>query len=70
MINHLSDKLFYLIKRSIYLQRVLAGKEMNDFERVFDDTNGHQFLAIVATVHHERIRQALHDRALKGSIQL
>merc|ERR1719250_186636 len=23
------------------LQRVLAGKEMNDFEGVFDDTNGH-----------------------------
>merc|ERR1712219_60410 len=29
------------------LQRVLAGKEMNDFEGVFDDTNGHQFLAVV-----------------------
>ena len=27
-----------------------------DFERVSDDADGHELLAVVATVHHERVR--------------
>lgn len=41
----------------------LSGEQMNDLERVLDDANGHELLAVVAAVHHERARQTLDDRA-------
>lgn len=37
---------------------------MNDFKCVFNNTDGHQFLAIVSAVHHQRVGQPLHDGAL------
>ena len=37
---------------------------MDDLKRVFDDANGHELLAVVAAVHHERVDQALNNRAL------
>lgn len=49
---------------NIYLQRILASHQVNDFKCVFNNTDGHQFLAIVSAVHHERIGQPLHDGAL------
>ena len=29
-----------------------------------DDSDGHEFLAVVATVHHERVNETLNDGAL------
>ena len=37
---------------------------MNNFESVLDDADSHQFLAVVPSVHHQRIGQTLHDGAL------
>ena len=37
---------------------------MNDFEGVLDDSDGQELLAVVASVHHERVDQSLDDRAL------
>ena len=41
----------------------LAGKQVNNFERVLNDSNGHKLLAVVATVHHERTSETLDDGA-------
>lgn len=43
---------------------------MDDLEAVLDDPHGHELLAVVAAVHHQRVHQALDDRAvgLKGGI--
>jgi len=49
------------------LQRILSGEEMDDLESVLDDANRHQFFAVVSSVHHQRIRQSLHDGALSLS---
>jgi len=35
-----------------------------DLEGVGDDADSHKLLAVVATVHHERVGEALNDRAL------
>ncbi len=45
------------------LERVLARQQVNDLERVLDDAHGHELLAVVAAVHHERAAQALHNGA-------
>lgn len=47
-----------------YLQWIFTRQQVNDLERVLHDTNGHKFLAVVASVHHKRVSQALDDRAL------
>ena len=44
------------------LERILAGQQVNDLERVLDDAHGHELLAVVAAVHHERADETLHDR--------
>jgi len=36
---------------------------MDNFERVLDNTNSHQLLAVVAAVHHERADETLDDGA-------
>ena len=41
-----------------------------DFKRVCDNADGHQLLAVVAAVHHERVGEALDDRALSLSESL
>lgn len=41
-----------------------GGERTDDFEGVGDDADGHEFLAIVAAVHHQRVGQALDDGAL------
>lgn len=38
---------------------------MNDLEGVFEDSNRHQFLAVVSAVHHQRVHKAFHDWALR-----
>ena len=38
---------------------------MDDLEAVLDDADGHELLAVVASVHHEGVDQALHDGALR-----
>ena len=45
---------------------------MDDLEAVLDDPHGHKLLAVVAAVHHQRVHQALDDRAvsLKGIFKL
>ena len=39
---------------------------MDDFESVLNDTDCHQFLSVVSSVHHQRIRQTLNDGALNN----
>jgi len=46
------------------LDGVLSGGEVDDLESVLDDSDGHEFLAVVATVHHERVNETLNDGAL------
>lgn len=42
----------------------LSSEEVDDLERVLDNTDSHELLAVVATVHHEGVGQALHNGAL------
>jgi len=49
------------------LQRVLTRQQMDDFEGVLNDADRHQLLAVVSSVHHQGIRQTLHDGALSLS---
>jgi hypothetical protein len=37
---------------------------MNDFESVFDDSNGHELFTVVTAVHHEGVDQTFNDWAL------
>ena len=37
------------------LDGVLLGDEVDDFERVLDDTDSHELFAVVATVHHQAV---------------
>lgn len=37
---------------------------MDDLEGVLDDANSHQFLAVVASVHHERVGETFNDGTL------
>ena len=37
---------------------------MDDFKAVLDDPDGHQLLAVVAAVHHQRVNQTLDNGAL------
>merc|ERR1712240_772336 len=46
------------------LQWVLSSPKMNYLEAVLDDPHSHQLLAIVPSVHHQRVDQTLHNRAL------
>ena len=46
------------------LERILAGQQVDDLEAVLHNPHGHQLLAIVPPVHHQRVDQALNDRAL------
>ena len=43
----------------------LSRQQVNDFEAVLDDADGHELLAVVSAVHHQRVDEALHDRALR-----
>lgn len=38
-----------------------SSKQVNNFKSMFNDTNGHQLLAVVSTVHHERASQTLYN---------
>ena len=38
---------------------------MDDLKGVLDDADGHDLLAVVATVHHEGVGEALYDGALR-----
>lgn len=39
-------------------------KEAHDFECMGDDTDSHELLAVIATIHHEGVRKTLDDRAV------
>ena len=39
--------------RIVYLERVLVGEEVDDLERVRDDADGQELLAVVAALHHQ-----------------
>merc|ERR1712006_17020 len=47
------------------LDRVLAGEEVDDLAGVLHDAHRKNLLTVVATVHHQRVGDALHDRALR-----
>ena len=47
-----------------HLQRVISGGEVDDLEAVLDNPYGHELLAVVPPVHHQRVDQLLHDRAV------
>ena len=46
------------------LDGVKVGEEVDDLERVLDDADGHELLAVVAAVHHEGVGETLDDGAL------
>lgn len=46
------------------LERVLVRQQVNNLKGVLKDTDGHELLPVVSPVHHERVGQALDDRAL------
>jgi len=46
------------------LDRVLVGHDVDDLESVSDNADSHEFLSVVASVHHEGVRKTLNDRAL------
>lgn len=46
------------------LNGVLVSKQMNDLHSVLDDPNSHKLLAIVSTVHHERVGEPLNNGTL------
>ena len=39
-------------------------KEAHNFECMGDDADSHELLAVVTTIHHEGVREALDDRAI------
>merc|ERR1712100_401712 len=47
------------------LDRVLAGEEGDDLACVLHDAHSKHLLTVVATVHHQGVGDALHDRALR-----
>ena len=42
----------------------MVGEEINNVKGVFDNTDGHEFLTVVAAVHHEGVGQSFYDGAL------
>ena len=38
--------------------------KLNNFKRVLDDADSHKLLAIVATMHHERVHETFDNGAL------
>lgn len=46
------------------LDRVAVGEQEDDLKGVLDDADRHQLLSVVAAVHHQRVGEALHHRAL------
>merc|ERR1719154_144838 len=46
------------------LQRVLASGQVNDLKAVLDNTDCHDLLTIVTTVHHQTVDQTLNNGAL------
>lgn len=46
------------------LKRVLIGQEVNDLESVLHDLDSEELLAVVPSVHHERVGETLDDGAL------
>jgi hypothetical protein len=43
------------------LNRVLVGQQVDDLERVCNDADGHELLAVVAALHHQAVDEALDD---------
>lgn len=60
MLNYFYFQYLYFVSCKSYL----SCEQMNDLEGVFNDPNGHQFLCIVTTVHHEWVCEPLYDRTL------
>ena len=48
----------------IDLEGVLAVHQVDDLKGVLEDAHGHELLAVVAAVHHQRVGDALDDGAL------
>jgi len=46
------------------LNGVQVSQQMNNFHSMLDNPHGHEFLAIVSTVHHERVGKPLNNGAL------
>lgn len=42
----------------------LSSKQVDDLKGVFNDAHCHQFLAVVTSVHHQRVGQTFDNRAL------
>lgn len=40
------------------LDGVLVGEEVDDFERVCNNTHGHELLSVVAALHHKAVELA------------
>lgn len=49
----------------LYLEGVFASEKMDDLEGVLGDSDGHEFLAVVPSVHHQRVGQTFDDWTLR-----
>ena len=52
----------------MYLNGVLVGEEVDDFESVGDDSDGHELLAVVASLHHQATENRRNQ--IEGSLRL
>ena len=43
----------------------LSAEQVDDLEAVLNDAHRHELLAVVPSVHHERVDETLHDGALR-----
>ena len=46
------------------MKTYLVGEQVNDLKRMLQDPDSHQFLAVVSSVHHQRVGDTLDDGAL------
>jgi len=46
------------------LQWVKIGEKVDDFERVLDNSDGHELFTVISSVHHQGVGETLDDWAL------
>ena len=66
LIEYGNPKLQYKLNPFIEISTIyyLSSEKVDDLEAVLDDPDCHQLLSVVSSVHHQRVDQSLHDRAL------
>lgn len=53
-----------MVKSAVGAETHLSSQQVDDLKGMLDNAHSHQFLAVVATVHHHGVGQTLHDGTL------